>query len=337
MPIAEIAVVTGGAALCVFLLTFAVRRYAAGYGIVDEPNHRSSHVQATPRGGGLAIVFVVTSWLLLGWLWLDLIPPGLAVALLGGSLPLAAVGLADDRAGLPVSVRFAVHVAAVAFALLLTGGIEGSGGTGAAWGWQALVAIACLWFLNLFNFMDGIDGIATMEAVFVSAASALLLWWLGAPQGLTWTWLALAGACSGFLWHNWSPARIFMGDTGSGYLGFVIAVLLVVSTQVPGFSTWTAVILASVFGADATVTLLRRVARGYGWSEPHRSHVYQRLARRWSSHSRVTTVYFALNVVVVFPAAVVSVVVPSRAPLVAIAMCLALAGLAWMLGAGTED
>ena len=337
MPNVEIAVVVACAALSVFLLTFAVRRYAASHGIVDEPNHRSSHVMVTPRGGGLAIVFVVTAWLVLGWLWLNLISLSLAVALLGGSIPLAALGFADDRAGLPVSVRFAVHVAAVAFALLMTGGVNDADGSSAAWGWQALVGVACLWFLNLFNFMDGIDGIAAMEAVFVSAAAALLLGWLGAPSGLTWTWLALAGACLGFLWHNWSPARIFMGDTGSGFLGFVIAVLLVVSTQVTGFSVWTAVILVSAFGADATVTLLRRVARGHGWSVPHRSHVYQRLARGWTSHARVTTVYLALNVLVIFPAAAVSVVAPSFAPLVAITVFVALSGLAWMLGAGTED
>lgn len=329
-------VVVACTALAVFFLTFAVRRYATGHGIVDEPNHRSSHVMATPRAGGLSIVFVVAIWLVLAWLWIDAISSSLAFALLGGSIPLAVVGLTDDRAGLPVSVRFVVHVAAVVFALLVTGGIAVAGGSSVSWGWQALAGIACLWFVNLFNFMDGIDGIAAMEAVFVSAASALLLGWLGAPSGLTWTWLALAGACLGFLWHNWSPARIFMGDTGSGFLGFVIAVLLVVSTQVTGFSVWTAVILVSAFGADATVTLLRRVASGHGWSVPHRSHTYQRLARRWASHARVTTAYLALNVLVIFPAAAVSVIEPTLAPIVAIAVFVALSGLAWGLGAGTE-
>lgn len=333
----EFAVVVAGAALAVFLLTFGVRRYVTGLGIVDEPNHRSSHVIATPRGGGLSIVFVVTVWLASGWLWLDLISASLAVAVLGGSIPLAVVGFVDDRAGLPASVRFAVHIAAVALALLLTGGIAVADGSDAAWGWQVLAGIACLWFLNLFNFMDGIDGIAAMEAVFVSAAAALLLEWLGAPSGLTWTWLALAGACCGFLWHNWSPARIFMGDTGSGFLGFVIAVLLVASTRVPSFSPWTAVILVSAFGADATVTLLRRVAHGHGWSVPHRSHVYQRLARSWSSHARVTLAYLALNVLLILPAAAVSVVEPSLAPMIAIAVFVALSGLAWVLGAGTEN
>jgi len=333
----ETAAIVASTALSVFLLTFAVRRFAAGLGIVDEPNHRSSHVVVTPRAGGLSIVFAVTVWLALGWLWLDVINSTLAIALLGGSIPLAVVGFADDRAGLPGSVRFTVHVAAVAFALLLTGGIAVAGGSSAPWGWQVLAGIACLWFLNLFNFMDGIDGIAATEAVFVSVASALLLGWLGAPSGLTWTWMALAGACLGFLWHNWSPARIFMGDTGSGFLGFVIALLLVVSTRVQGFSPWTAVILVSAFGADATVTLLRRVARGHGWSVPHRSHAYQRLARRWAGHARVTIAYFVLNVLVILPAAAVSVINPSLAPIVAIAVFVALSLIAGVLGAGTED
>jgi Fuc2NAc and GlcNAc transferase len=113
--------------------------------------------------------------------------------------------------------------------------------------------------------------------------------------------------------------------------------MLVASTQVPGFSPWTAVILVSAFGADATVTLLRRVARGHGWSVPHRSHVYQRLARSWASHARVTIAYLALNVLLILPAAVVSVVEPSLAPMVAIALFVALSGLAWLLGAGTEN
>ena len=146
-----------------------------------------------------------------------------------------------------------------------------------------------------------------------------ILWLLDAPRLLVLAWLALGGACVGFLVHNWPPARIFMGDSGSGFLGFAIALLLVQSSGVPGFSPWTAVILVAVFAADATVTLLRRVVRGERMSQGHRSHAYQRLARHWGSHRRVTQLCIAVNVCVGFPLALASVLAPGLA-------------LAWQLG-----
>jgi Fuc2NAc and GlcNAc transferase len=331
---ASVAALSG---LAAYLLTFAVRWITERRGVFDVPNHRSSHTRVTPRGGGVAIMIVFSAWLLVASSGLQILPWPLAWALLGGSTVLVIVSLADDRAGLPASVRLAVHFTVVALALIaIPGSVAYGGGIGLA-AWFALVAVACVWFLNLFNFMDGIDGIAAMEAAFVSLAAAFLTSWLGAPVGLVWTWLALAGASIGFLVHNWSPATIFMGDSGSGFLGFALATMLVASTAVTGFSPWTAAILVAAFGSDATTTLVRRICRGQRWSEAHRSHVYQQLARRHASHPRVTTGYLLLNVMLILPVAALSVRHPQFAPALASGLYLLLCAVAWKLGAGTDD
>ena len=325
------------AAVASYCLTAAVRRLALRHGLMDQPNRRSSHTRPTPRGGGLAIVIVFTVALASGWLWLDLISGNLTVALLAGSILVATIGYLDDRNDLSAAVRLTVHFVAISVAFSVTGGLSMPNGVLATFAWQVMAGLACLWFLNLFNFMDGIDGIAAMEAIFISTSAAMLLAKLDAPIELIWSWIALVGACTGFLGHNWPPARIFMGDTGSGFLGFVMAVLLVASTHVSGFSPWVAIILVAAFGADATVTLVRRMLRGEKWHRPHRSHAYQRLSRRWGSHLRVTTLYCAINCLVVLPAAVAAIAAPSIAPGIATLLFAGLGWAAWRVGAGLPD
>jgi Fuc2NAc and GlcNAc transferase len=325
------------AAIASYGLTIAVRWVVLRQGVMDEPNLRSSHTRPTPRGGGLAIVIVFAMALSIGWVCLGVISSALAKAVLVGSLLVAAVGYVDDRSDLSATVRLSVHVVAVILAFSVTGGLSYSQGGPAPLAVQFMAGLACLWFLNLFNFMDGIDGIAATEAVFVSMAAAMLLSRLDAPPELLYSWLALSGASFGFLFHNWPPARIFMGDTGSGFLGFVIAILLVASTQVPGFSLWVAIILVSAFGADATVTLVRRMLRGDEWHRPHRSHAYQRLSRRWGRHLPVTLLYCAVNLVIILPCAAAAVAAPEYAPIVATVVFGALAWVAWRVGAGLPD
>jgi len=325
------------AAVASYCLTAAVRRLALRHGLMDQPNRRSSHTRPTPRGGGLAIVIVFTVALASGWLWRDLISSDLTVALLAGSILVAGIGYLDDRNDLSAALRLAVQCVAITVAFVIAGGLTLPNGVPATLAWQLMAGLACLWFLNLFNFMDGIDGIAAMEAIFISTAAAMLLARLDAPVELIWSWIALVGACAGFLGHNWPPARIFMGDTGSGFLGFVIAVLLVASTQVSGFSLWVAIILVTVFGADATVTLVRRMLRGEKWHRPHRSHAYQRLSRRWGSHLRVTSLYCAINCLVVLPAAVAAIAAPALAPGIATLLFAGLGWIAWRVGAGLPD
>jgi Fuc2NAc and GlcNAc transferase len=158
--------------------------------------------------------------------------------------------------------------------------------------------------MNLFNFMDGIDGIAATEATFVSWGGALLASMAAVSSEVRWAAVLLGAACLGFLRWNWPPARIFMGDVGSGYLGYVIAVLAVAATRENPAALWIWLILGGVFFVDATVTLLRRLLRGDRIYEAHRSHAYQWLARRWESHAKVTWAVLTVNVLWLLPCAV---------------------------------
>ena len=183
--------------------------------------------------------------------------------------------------------------------------------------------------INLYNFMDGIDGIAGVEALCVSGLGGLLLAWSGLA-GLSSVAMALAAASAGFLVWNWPPAKIFMGDAGSGFLGFVFGVLAISSAKERPWLLWPWLILLSVFIVDSILTLLRRVIAGERWYEAHCSHAYQHAARRHGSHLRVTLTVAAINVAWLFPlawgaciwAAVGPVVAAvAAAPLICIAVC----------------
>jgi Fuc2NAc and GlcNAc transferase len=170
------------------------------------------------------------------------------------------------------------------------------------WFGYVLGVLGVVWTLNLFNFMDGIDGIAASEAVFVGGG-AILLGLHTASTDVAAVACILCAASAGFLIWNWPPAKIFMGDVGSGYLGYVIAVLAMAATLDNPVAVWVWLILGGVFFVDATVTLARRSLMGERLHEAHRSHAYQWLARRWRSHRRVTLSVLAVNVFWLLPAA----------------------------------
>ena len=328
------------AAFLAWLLTGLVRRHALRAGILDVPNERSSHRVPTPRGGGLAIFVTVSLGAVALWLG-SLIEDEVAWAmLLGGSL-VAAVGYIDDRAGLSARVRLSVH----AIAALVVFVALGPSTLAAAMlpGWPlpaalALLLVAFCWWINLFNFMDGIDGIAASEAVFIASAGALLTLYGGGPSGQVGLAVLVAAASAGFLFWNWPPARIFMGDVGSGFLGFVLGLLAWYSVVATGaVSVWSWLILGSLFVADATATLIRRALRREPWYRAHRSHAYQQLSRRWNSHRRTTVAYAALNALVVLPLAILSVLWPDWASAIAIVWLAAAASMAVACGAGRAE
>jgi Fuc2NAc and GlcNAc transferase len=321
-------------------LTGSVRRHALRAGVMDIPNARSSHSQPTPRGGGIAIVVTVCVAALGLWLVGGSLPAPLVAALVGAGGLVAAVGYLDDRSGLSATVRFGTHLAAAVLALLLLGpaAVAASVLPGLPDSVSWVVAVLTLvWALNLFNFMDGIDGIAASEAAFVSGAAAFLIDSSLASGGVVTVLAALSAACLGFLVWNWAPARIFMGDVGSGFLGFAIALLAIAAVVEGSLSLWTWLILTSLFVADATVTLLRRVLRGERWYAAHRSHAYQHLTRRWRSHRRVTLLFALVNVLVILPLAVWSVSEPRSAPVIAAVTLLVVSGLALLAGAGRTE
>jgi Fuc2NAc and GlcNAc transferase len=321
------------------LLTYRVWRTALARGLLDVPNERSSHSVPTPRGGGVAIVVASTAaFILLGQF--GRIDGNLLVALLGGTA-VAIVGFVDDRRPLSASVRLAVHFAAALWAMGWLGGLPslrvGDHLISFGLGGYVLGTLGIVWTLNLFNFMDGIDGIAGSEAVFITWGAALLQITAGFPGGAAVAAAALGSACFGFLIWNWPPARIFMGDVGSGYLGYVIAVLALASARTNPVGIWLWLILGGVFFVDATVTLIRRLSRGERLHEAHRSHAYQWLARRWGSHAQTTAAVVAVNLLWLLPCAWFVARSPGSAPwLIAVAL-LPMAILVTMAGAGRSE
>jgi Fuc2NAc and GlcNAc transferase len=295
-----IAVLTLTTALCALLGTGFARRYALTHAILDIPNERSSHSVPTPRGGGVALVVAILLSLVLATL-LGLTAWRLLMAIGGGGIAVATVGWLDDRRHVPAYIRATVHFLAAGWALVWLGGLYsidigtrdlplGPMGT-------VLAAFAIVWLINLYNFMDGIDGIAASEAVSVAGAGALLGLLNGGSAPVALLAALIASASAGFLYWNWTPARIFMGDVGSGFLGFAFGVLAVASEKAGSLSALAWTLLLGAFAFDATVTLIRRMAKGEQWYSAHRSHAYQRAVESGFSHLQVTSAFIAINVV----------------------------------------
>jgi Fuc2NAc and GlcNAc transferase len=324
---------------CSALLTQLIRKVALGSGVLDVPNARSSHGVPTPRGGGAAIVLVTTTGLVLLALY-ELLGLDLLCALAAGGLAVAVAGLVDDRRSLSAATRLTVHFAAALWTLAWLGGLPALrvGDHVGSLGWLGYLLGACgiVWAVNLFNFMDGIDGIAASEAVFIAVAGAVLTV-PGVGTGVGLAALVFAAACGGFLLWNWPPARIFLGDAGSGFLGYVIVVLAIAATRENPAALWIWLILGGAFFVDATVTLIRRTLRNERVHHAHRSHAYQWLARRWRSHRRVTLAVLAVNIGWLLPCAVLAARVPTHAVQLVIVAFAPLVGLAIAIGAGRKE
>lgn len=323
-------------ALLAWVLTGAARRYALRTSLMDHPGARSSHAEPTPRGGGVAIVGCYLGALLLLSAQGSIAMP-LAVAIGGAGALVALVGFVDDRRHVAIRWRLLVHILAVAWGLawlmpeppLSTGG----------WGVAAVViaaGVALIWLLNLYNFMDGIDGLAGVETLTV-ALGAILIWQGPDPLGLRSTLLVLGGASAGFLLWNWEPAKIFMGDVGSGFLGLVFGLSACAASVHGGPGLWAWAILLALFLVDSAVTLVRRMLRGERWWEAHRSHAYQHLARRWSSHGRVSAAVAAVNVSWLLPLAWLAALRPALGPWLMLLASAPLLLVALRCGAGAPE
>lgn len=285
-------------------ITFMVRMILVRSGFMDFPNYRSSHVVPVPRGGGVGVVVAFLSAVIWVLSW-HVIPVQLAYALVGGGLAIAIAGILDDRFGLPAWPRLAVHALAAAWALCCLNAMQLHPITeGIVWSWVGYAAefVGLIWLTNLYNFMDGIDGLAGMEAVLVSIFGAVLLIQDGL-QGYSLLLWSLAAACLGFLVWNWPPAKIFMGDVGSGFLGFTLGTLALFSSKSRPELIWPWLILLAAFLVDAGFTLLRRLISRARWYDAHRSHAYQHAAQDWGSHAKVTLAVAAINAGWLFPLA----------------------------------
>ena len=324
----------GGVFLAAWALTGLLRRYALHKELLDHPNERSSHWVATPRGGGLAIVLVVLTALPVLW-WLEFIAGSVAVGLGGAGFLVALVGWLDDHGHVPARWRLLVHFLAAAWGLYWLNGLPDLSllGWRLSGDWLLLpVAVYLVWLLNLYNFMDGIDGIAGVEVVTVCLTGAVLAVWASPEAGVALYGL-LALASLGFLVWNFPPAKIFMGDAGSGFVGLWLGLLSIYSAHQEPVLFWAWVILLGGFVVDASLTLVRRWWHGEKVYEAHRSHAYQHLAQRFG-HRPVTLVYGAINLFWLFPVAAWVVLGGLDGLLGVLLAYTPLAGLAYWFGAG---
>jgi len=310
-----------------FVLTGLATWYAGRRGLMDHPGERHSHTVATPRGGGAGLIlalFITSLWLFAGsgGFWLACALPGIVV--------LSLLGWWDDHASLSARFRFVVQLAASLY--LLWCAVDGNWpGTGFQFGVIPFIAAALflVWMTNLYNFMDGSNGMAGLQAVFAGAVLACLF--ERAAEHETATAAALLAACSlGFLPWNLGRARVFMGDTGSLALGFAIGALLVYGVGIHAFELPVALMVMLGFLTDSTLTLLVRVFKREQWYNAHKQHLYQRLIAQGWSHNRVLFFYQAINLTLVVPGIFVAVNFPGLAWTVAVAMILAF-GLGWCL------
>ncbi len=265
--------------------------------LLDHPNARSLHQVAVPRSGGLAVLFGLA--VTLGLCRLAGLNPEQLPWIAGALLPVAAVSLLDDLGEVSRRLRFAVHLGA---GLLLAAGglLWGSLGLpGADWPWPAplawlLTVLYVVWMINLYNFMDGMDGFAGGMALFGFSALAVLGWQGGDPV-FALVAACIAAAAGGFLFSNFPPARIFLGDLGSSCLGLLAAALSLWGAATGLFPLWVAWLAFSPFIVDATWTLARRLVRGERIWEAHRSHHYQRLVLAgWGHRKTVLRAYLVM-------------------------------------------
>lgn len=324
-----------GAFLLSWLISaLLVRR--GGAWLMDVPVERSAHQRATPRGGGIAIVISTYSFLFIlasqGYLNL------FQFSVLLCALPVAVTGFADDIRSLSVKVRLPVHLLSAFAALTLLGPVPEPFFSGLIELpyvlMSALLMVALVWLLNLYNFMDGIDTLAAGQCLFVSGAAAILL--PDSQVALVWVCAGLFVTTLGFFVWNLPPARLFMGDVGSTFLGFLLGLLGLLSHFDGSLSVWVWVLLMGVFIADTTFTLLRRWMSGFSVTHGHNTHAYQHLARRLGSHSRVAWILTAVNLVWLFPLAWLATEYPEYGVVLAISGIVPLMFAAAVLGAGTE-
>ncbi len=273
-----------------FLLVASIKQYLSGF-LLDIPNDRSSHTQPTPRGGGLGFViaFALTSMAIALYDWQSV---GRDVVTIWAALiPLVIVGVFDDRGDVPARIRYLVQLSAAGIAIVAFGAFPqpwlapfGTVGMAIA---IVLTVIGMTALINFYNFMDGLDGL-------VAGVSVVQLTYLAIEINQP-ILLLLVVALLGFLWWNWSPAKIFMGDVGSTVLGATIAIALLHQSDDP-VRAWSSLAITLPLIADAIYTLIRRLIRKENIFKPHRTHLYQRLQQSGWNHAQVAAAYILVTI-----------------------------------------
>ncbi len=280
-----------------YALTYLTKHYAIKKNILDLPVCRSSHQVPTPRGGGLAIVITFIILVFFSE-YADIIDSQYTLIFIVPSLLVAAIGFLDDHRPVKSQYRLMVHFVSSILALYFLPDLPivqfGEVSVTNPVILYPLYTIGLVWVLNLYNFMDGIDGVAGSEAISILILAAIILYLISDHHWISFL-LAISAVVSGFLIWNWAPASIFLGDVGSGFLGFLIGLLaLVIATDSP-LNIWAWLILLAAFIADSTWTLIARMVTGQKWHQPHHNHAYQILARKTNSHAIINLGLIAIN------------------------------------------
>ena len=302
---------------CIFvlavLLTGVLEKVAARLCLIDYPVARSAHQEPKPSGGGALIIGTFLSctyfFNLSGHL-----SDHTFYALLG-TIPIAAVGLFDDLSHASLRLRLPIQFLAAFWVIFWLGGVPSIDFSlfemVNPWVLIFLGIVSVVWLLNLYNFMDGIDAIAGTEVLFVNAMSSIFAVQSG-DIDLALLSALLFAASAGFLVWNWPPAKLFMGDVGSGSVGFILGVLALASMHNGTLTAWTWLILLGVFVVDSTVTLIVRFINKEKWHEGHASHAYQNAARRWGSHEKVVMSILFVNLIWLAPLSWLSFLYPKN-------------------------
>jgi UDP-N-acetylmuramyl pentapeptide phosphotransferase/UDP-N-acetylglucosamine-1-phosphate transferase len=278
--------------------TFALCHILKSTGIVDTPNSRSSHSQPTPRGGGIAFILAIAFGVMVLFFFDHTLLPHIEIITISAFV-LASVSWIDDLRPLPALIRFIPQIFCVGFILYVTPlGNIGALGFMPTWAQSIIVGLAWLWFINLFNFMDGIDGISGIQTIIITCGIITIATSAALPSYMIETSAIIAAASVGFLIWNWPPSKIFLGDVGSITLGFLLGWALL-QLAIAGY-TLAAIIIPGYYLADATHTLCHRLFKGEKIWQAHRQHAYQQAVQHGMSHTMVTALTGLLGVFLVF-------------------------------------
>lgn len=319
------------------ILTGLFRLAAQRIHLMDTPVARSAHSNPIPVGGGISIALLVLL-VVVFYYSAGLIPSNEFAAIMAAAV-IAGLGMIDDVRHLDVRWRIPTQFVASCFVVYCLADVPAIDFGLFIFPESVLLNIfaifALVWLMNLFNFMDGIDGIAATELVSVNLVSLVIV--ANSDDIVTLLSASFAAASAGFLLWNWAPAKIFMGDVGSSFIGFMLGVMAMLSMLHGSMTVWTWVLLLGVFIVDSTLTLVKRYRRGLRWYEGHASHAYQHAARHYKSHAKVTITVVAINLLWLAPLAWLSVQYPRMGLAITLVGLLPLILLASHYGAGEEE
>lgn len=300
-----------GAGVATVVGTVVFRQLAIHWGITASPNFRTLHEGVKPRAGGIVFALVFLAGCTLLWWWGG-VSSRMALGLIVGGTAATSFGFADDVFNIGVRWKLLAQAVLSAWTLFVFGGSPVDFPFTPGWIDTSLAWFGLVWLVNLYNFMDGIDGMAASGSVFLSCGAIVLLA-LSGSAGLGFVFALLAVCTGAFLIFNWEPSRLFMGDAGSVFLGYLFGVLIVATVGLHQLSIFSWVVLFGYFAVDTTTTTLLRVLMTSRWYGEHRSHAYQNLARL-RSHRAVVTGVCAYHFLWLLPLAIWTVLSPAMAP-----------------------